>query len=252
MMFLALLAALQVAAPVKPAKPLDSKDARSVAEHAIYATRTQQRYETAFKIHKNVGGTDIDYEGTSLTVGQGILIERYLVTGGREVSAVRAGKVVWIWVEAGKESQWVSTDESGDSDIARGEQNPEEVLAILAANLNETAFDAKGVPELRLTGKALAAVLRANPALDGVDPEKSRLAVRFDLDKSGRLDKLTMSGELERTVEGKVLKASYAADVRMTSYNGKGAIQVTDAKGKPLPLNDPIEESLRLLGLKVN
>lgn len=243
MLFLTLLAALQVAAPVKPAKPLDPKDAKSVAEHAIYATRTQERYETFFKVKATLAGGDISYEGTSVSVGQGLLIECYSGSGGRDVRAIRAGASVWMFDH--RLEEWVDTAWSNETSIARGLHDPDEVLDLLTKHLDLVKPGADGSPEVSLTGKLLAAVIKANSALGNVDPDKSQFDLKLGVDKSGRVESLGMSGIFLATLDGKSIKNTYEAEVKVTGYNGKGAIQVTNAKGKVLKFNDDIEKAIQ-------
>jgi hypothetical protein len=238
--------AFQVAGPVKPAGPLDPKEARSVAEHAIYATRTQERYETTFKVHATLAEGELDYEGKNLVVGPGILREQYSGSGDRDVRAIRVGESVWAYDRTLRD--WVNTKESNESSFARGFENPEEVLLLLSRNLQGATFGAGGAPELSLTGKTLGSLLKANPAFGSVDPDQSHLEVRLEIDTAGRLQALHMTGKFLATVDGKTVKTKYSAEVHVTAYNGKGPLQFLDEKGMPMPFSAEITEALKATG----
>jgi hypothetical protein len=236
-----LWAAMQV---VPPEKPLDRKDARSVAEHAIFNTRKQERYETAFKatIAPAVGDR-FERKGTSLWLSQGILSLHYLASGNRDMNVLRVRDEVWIYSHHERVKDWVTAAQDGDERAGRGLENPEEALALLSSHLAEARFDAKGNVEMALAGKSLAAALKGHPQADEIDPDASSMKALLETDKDGRLKSVAFSATLRPKDKKSNLAGSYEASADF-SYTGKGALRAVDAAGKELPFSDVILKAI--------
>jgi hypothetical protein len=233
MSLLLLMAAAQVS---PPAKPLDPKDARSVAEHAIFNTRKQGRYETAFKaILAPAEGDRFERKGTSLWLSQGILSLHYMASGNREMNVLRVQDDVWIYSHGFK--QWATAAEDGDDQAGRGLENPEEALALLSSHLDKARFDSKGSIELALVGKALAEVLKGFPQADDIDTDASSMKVRLEKDSVGRLKSVAFLATLRPKKKALNIAGSYEASAEF-SYDGKGALRAVDEGGKELPFSE--------------
>lgn len=233
MVSLILCAALQVA---KPEKPLDAKDASSVVEHAVYNTRSQKDYETAFTSRMTpAGGAAFERQGTCLWMAPGLLSLHYTGSGREEMNVIRAGREVWVY----RLDEWETAEEAGKDGAGRGIQNPDEVLAVLSRHAARAKFDAKGEIDLEIPGADLVKILN-NP---GVDPLKSSLTVHVTKDKDLRVKSLTLKASVTFKDPG-TPAAAYEGRVDVTGFNGAKPIQAVDAKGTVIPLAEKVRRSI--------
>jgi len=233
MMSLILWAALQAA---KPEKPLDPKDAASVVEHAVYNTRSQKNYETAFKSRVKSPGSDaFERQGTCLWMAPGLLSLHYTGSGREEMNVIRAGRDVWVY----EDNQWLSADETTKGGAGRGIQNPDEVMAVLSQHAARAKFDAKDEIDLEIPGADLVKIIN-NPE---VDPLKSSLTVHVRTDKDLRVKSLTLKANVTFKDPG-TPAAAYEGHVDVTAFNGARPIQAVDAKGTEIPLAEKVRKSI--------
>lgn len=227
MTWLILLAALQ---PARPEKPLDPKDARSVAEHALYATRTQQNYTAAFKsLLKPAKGDAFKREGTCLWTASGLLSLNATGSGGEETNVLRAGDRVWVrsfdaWTDAGV---------AGKDGAGRGIQNPDEILAVLGRHLDKAVFTTDRAVAVTLGGDDLRKLV---PEGSEFDPAKSAVTIRLEADRDGRVKKIGIEASLQ-TPAG---KAGFTAEIEVTGYNQNAAPKAIDSAGKEIPYSTAI------------
>jgi hypothetical protein len=243
MMALALWAALQSAPPAKPEKPLDPKDARSVAEHAVYNTRSQGDYQTRFTTRLDFPGSDpLRREGVCLWVSPGILSLHYWGAGGEDRNVLRAKDDVWVFERAGDLNTWCKAEAAGKDGAGRGFENPDEVLSALARHLDTANFGDAGVIDLKFSGADLGRIVKGDTELD---PAKSSATVRLETDKDARVKKISLSASLQPKDPKVPGPAVFTAGVEVTAYNGKPPLKAVDAKGKDLPFTKEIQEAIR-------
>jgi hypothetical protein len=224
---LLLAVALQANPPVKPAKDLDPQDPQSIADHAIFNTRIQRCYETVYtaSLATNIG--TIDYKGQSVWVAPGVLYLHYTATGNDEQKVVRVGdKDVWVhnWRYG-----WATDAEAGKEGVARGIQNPDDVLSILAKHTATGVKPLKpGLLGMTFNGAAIGRMLQGQVP-GGINPANSSATVQLEVDEKFRIRKLL----LDATVNG---ANRYKAEVTVVSYNEATEIKFSDEKDKPIPL----------------
>jgi len=232
MLSLILCAALQAA---KPEKPLDPKDPASVVEHAVYNTRSQKNYETAFTSRMKATGSDaFERQGTCLWMAPGLLSLHYTGSGREEMNVIRAGRDVWVY-----QGEWLTAEEAFKDGAGRGIQNPDEVMAVLSQHASRAKFDAKGEIDLEIPGADLVKIIN-NPE---VDPLKSSLTVHVEKDKDLRVKSLTLKASVTFKDPGSPA-AAYEGRVDVTAFNGAKPIQAVDAKGTVIPLTEKVRTSI--------
>jgi hypothetical protein len=220
-----------------PAKPLDPKDARSVVEHALYNTRSQKSYETAFWARLEAPLGAYDYKGRSVWVSPDILYLEFSGSGKNEQKIVRAGeKSVWVYDSL---QGWFTAEERGAGGAGRGIQNPDEVLGLLAKHTATAKFLKSGAIELAFTGNDLVKIMKGHaPA---INPKTSSATVELVVDKETRIQKFACDATL---VSPAGEKNRYTSEVTLVAYNGATELIFTDEKKRPLPLPAPIKEGI--------
>lgn len=243
-----ILAACQIEPPHKPEKALDPGDAKSLAGHAIYNTRTQKGYRTKFKARLAAPGSDaLDYEGTGAWITPGVLYIQYSGSGGREQKIVRAGERA-IWVHHAI-AGWVTADEVGDSGAGRGMQNPDEILALLARHLGTARLRAGDVVEVPFTGADIEKIMKEQTQKGAFDWAKSEASIELHVDAETRLKKLACRASLvsaDPNVPGRV---TYSAEVEVADYGAAAEMKFVDDTRKEIPLTaamrKAVEETLK-------
>jgi hypothetical protein len=235
--------ACQARPPEKPQQPLDPQNARSLAEHAIYNTRTLS-YQTKFKARLAAPqGDPIDYQGTSLRHPQGVLYIHYTATGGDLKNIVNAGESkIWVWHEGAGE--WVTPEEIGSPGIGRGIQNPDEILDTLSRHLEGARLLSPGVVEVSFAGEALQKIMKDQARLDAFDWKESKASIELHTDDQIRLKKLVCRAELKSTDPNIKGWVKYTGDIEAETYAPEKEMKFLDEDKKPIPLNAEIRKAV--------
>ncbi len=244
-----LTAAPQGDAPVKPEKPLDPKDPRSLAEHAAYNTRTQQSYRSGFTARIAFpGGDPIEYRGSSLWVAPSLLYIHYTASGGDLKNILRAGvdkkgvPNVWIHHEA---AGWVTPADLGMPGAARGIQNPDEVLAVLARHLDKAKLLEPGVVEVSFGGNDIGNIMKDQAQKGAFVWKESSATVRLHVDlQTTRLEKFTCEASLQSANPQAPGVVRYTAEVKVEAFNRETEMKFTDEKKQAIPLDKEILEAV--------
>jgi hypothetical protein len=241
-LFSLMLTASQGTVPLKPAKPLDPKDAGSVLEHAAFNTRSQGSYETKFKARLTTSGAPLDYEGNCVWVHPGVLFVHYTASGGDEKMIVRAGdKDVWIWNSL---VGWVTADEAGMAGAGRGIQNPDEVLSVVARHSGGAKLTKSGVVELNFSGDDIEKIMREQASRGAFLWNQSSARLEVIVDGENRLQRFTCDATLrpsDPAVKGTV---GYTADVTLVGYNGARELKFYDEKKREIPLRPDMKQRI--------
>src|SRR6185503_4009627 len=229
--------ACQGSPSAKPAKELDPKDGRSVLEHAAFNTRTQQSYETKFKAQLTTSGAPLDYNGRCVWVRPGVLFVHYTASGGDEKMIVRAGDSdVWVWNPL---VGWVTSEEAAIPGAGRGIQNPDEVLALLAANAEHAKLAKPGVIEMPLTGGVIANIMKGQANQKAFNWQNSKANLGVSVDADNRLQMFTCDATLDAIgagANGANATVKYTGEVTLVGYNGAREIKFLDEKKREIPL----------------
>lgn len=197
------------------------------ARAVIDAVRAQQSYRTQFSADIRIPNSDpMAIRGEALWVSGGVLFIDYTATGGDHKRIVRVGERVWVYYEPAEE--WVAPEEVGMGGAGRGVHNTDEVLATLSKYVAgarlagaETQDGQKlDAIEIVMTGADIEKVMREQAQQGAFDWTRSKATMRALSDAANLLRRLTSSAELvsaEPDMKGQVV--TYAADVRITSYN---------------------------------
>ncbi len=236
--------ACQAKPPEKPQQPLDPQNARSLAEHAIYNTRTRS-YQTRFKARLAAPqGNPIDYKGTSLWVSPGVLYIHYTATGGDLKNIVNAGpSKIWVWHES--LGDWITPAEIGSPGIGRGIQNPDEVLDTLSRLLEGARLRAPGVAEMNFTGEVIQKIMKDQARADAFDWKASKATIELHTDAETRLKKLVCRAELKSAdpnVKGVVI---YSAEFEAETYAPEREMKFLDEDKKAIPLTAEIRQAIK-------
>jgi hypothetical protein len=219
---------------------IDPKDAASVLEHAVAATRTQKSYETSFKARLSVAKGDIDYSGRQVWVSPGILYLGYTATGGDDRKIVVAGKDAWIYTaQAG---EFMSADENGASGAGRGIQNPDEVLAMVGKNCKSAKFRKSGAIELSFAGHDLKQILKDHVQDAGINWAQSSARLELNVDADRRLKNCSCAASLAG--KGPI---QYSMDLTFVSYNTTAELKFSDEKNSPIPFTPAMKEKMAVL-----
>jgi hypothetical protein len=226
-LMLAAVLAVAIDPPVKPVAEFDPRDPKSIVDHAIFNTRTQKCYETIYTARLATTAGAIDYKGRSVWVAPGVLYLHFTATGKDEQKIIRAGeKDVWVYHSLGG---WGSDAELGKVGYARGIQNPDEVLGVLAKHTETGVKQLKpGTLAVSFNGQAIARILQGQ-FQGGINPATSSAAVHLEVDDSIRIRKLTF----DATVNG---TNRYTSEVTVVAYNDATELKFTDEKNQPLQL----------------
>jgi|ERR1041384_6312130 hypothetical protein len=234
-----LLLALQLA---KPEKPLDPKDASSVADHVIFNTRSQERYEIAFTSTLSVPGTQaFERKGSCVWVSPGILCMQYTGSGGEDMKVIRAGSRIWVYCL----DQWATDEEAGKVGAGRGLQNPDQVLELLSKRADKCRFAKDGL-EFTFTGKDLGALLGNQT---DIEFDKSSSKVTVEVDGDNRLKKLKMNSTL-LPKDSKNPSGTCDATIDVLSFNGKMPLKVVNSKGREIPFSVTIQQAIEAISPK--
>ena len=238
------LAACQVPPPAKPDKSLDPKDPGSVVQHAVFNTRSQKSYETRFKATLTAPGSDpIQYDGQSVWAAPSVLFIQYSASGGDHKKGVRAGaKDCWVWHTVAEE--WVTAEEAGLSSFARGLQNPDEVLSVLARHTGGAKIAETGAVRITLSGNDIEQIMREQAQSGAFDWAKSTAAVVLRTDAENRLKQFTVEASLTSTDPNVKGEVKYAGQVDVVAYNGARTLKFTDEKNREIPLNKDIQTAI--------
>jgi len=228
-----LLLACQVPPPAKPAKELDSKDARSVLEYAAFNTRTQKSYETKFKARLSTTGAPLDYDGRCVWVNPGVLFVHYTASGGDEKMIVRANNDVWVYNPL---VGWVTADEAGMPGAGRGIQNPDEILAIISQQTSTARLPKPGSIELNFSGGHLQSIMKDQANKGAFDWKESKADLGMTVDPQNRLQKFTCDATLKPTDPNVKGAVQYTAEVNLVAYDGDREIKFLDEKKREIPL----------------
>ena len=226
-LMLAAVLAVAIDPPVKPVGEFDPRDPKSILDHAIFNTRTQKCYETAYTARLATTAGAIDSKGRSVWVAPGVLYLHFTATGKDEQKIVRAGdKDVWVYHSLGG---WGTDAELGKVGYARGIQNPDEVLGTLAKHADAGVKQLKpGLLAVTFNGQAIARIL-AGQFQGGINPANSNASVNLEVDDSIRIRKLTFNA----TVNG---ANRYTSEVTVVAFNDATELKFTDDKNQPLAL----------------
>ena len=220
-----LAVALQANPPVRPVGELDPRDPKSIVDHAIFNTRTQKCYETAYTARLATPAGAIDYKGRNVWVAPGVLYVHFTATGKDDQKIVRAGeKDVWVHHSLGG---WGTDAEVGKEGAGRGIQNPDEVLSVLAKHTDTGVTQLKpGLLAVTFNGQALARLMRGQ-IQGGINPANSSAVVHLEVDDTIRIRKLTC----DATVNG---TSRYTSEVTVVAYNDATELKFTDEKNQRL------------------
>ena len=229
---LAVLAmALQGNPPVKPVGELDPRDPKSVVDHAIFNTRTQKCYETAYTAQLATPAGAIHYKGRSVWVAPGILYLHFTATGKDEQKIVRAGdKDVWVHHSL---AGWGTDAEAGKVGYGRGIQNPDEILSVLAKNTDTAKQLKPGLVAVTFNGQAIARIMR-NLVPGGINADASTAVVPLEVDETIRIRKLLCNATIGLAGNGGVHR--YTSEVTVVAYNDANEIKFSDDQNQPIPL----------------
>jgi hypothetical protein len=228
-----LLLACQAPPPAKPAKELDSKDARSVLEYAAYNTRTQKSYETKFKARLTTTGAPLDYNGRCVWVSPGVLFVHYTASGGDEKMVVRAENDVWVYNPL---VGWVTADEAAMPGAGRGIQNPDEILAIIKDQSATAKLVQPGALEMNFTGGDIEGIMKEQANKGAFDWKQSKADLGLTVDPQNRLQKFTCDATLKPTDPNVKGTVQYTAEVSLVGYDGAREIKFLDEKKREIPL----------------
>jgi hypothetical protein len=232
MSVLAILAlAPQANPPVKPVGDLDPRDPKSVLEHAIFNTRVQKSYETAYtaRLANNIGA--IDYKGRSVWVAPGVLYLHFTATGKDEQKLIRAGEKVWLHHSLGG---WGTDSELGKVGYGRGIQNPDEILSALSQRIDAGVKQVKpGLLAVALNGPAIAQIMKG--LIQGViNPANSEATLQLEVDDTFLIRKMMCDATVGLVGGGGVNR--YTSEVKVVGYNDATEIKFTDEKERLIPL----------------
>lgn len=237
------LAACQVQPPSKPAKALDPKDPKSVAEHAIYNTRSQSSYETRFKARvAPPKGSALEYTGQSVWVAPGVLYIHYTDSGGGFQNIVRVREKAWAYHLLGG---WATAEELNLPSAGRGIQNPDEVLDVLSQHLAGAKLAAPNVVEFSFAGQDIEKIMREQAKKGAFDWKESQATVRLDVDGDTRIKKLSCEASLKSTDPAVAGKVAYAAQVDVTTFNGAKELAFQDDAKQPVELTQEMIQAIR-------
>jgi outer membrane lipoprotein-sorting protein len=231
-----LLLACQGVSPAKPAKELDPKDGKSVLEHAAYNTRTQKSYETKFKARLTTSGAPLDYNGRCVLVYPSILYVHYTASGGDEKMIVRADNDVWVYNPL---VGWVDSDQAAMPGAGRGIQNPDEILALLAANAGFAKLRKPGEIELALTGDDIEKIMKGQANKNAFNWKNSKADLGLTVDSQNRLQTFTCDATLDAIgagANGGNATVKYTGEVTLVGYDGAREIKFLDEKKREIPL----------------
>lgn len=230
---LAILAlALQADPPVKPVGAVDPANPKSVVDHAIFNTRVQASYETAFKVRLTISAGTFDYRGRSVWVSPGVLYVHYTASGNDEKKIVRAGDKD-IWLHHSLSGEWVPAEDFGNDGAGRGVQNPDEVLGILARHTEAARQRKPGLLVLTFNGDALARIMNGQ-VQGGINPRNSSARVEVEVDDTLRVRRIACDASIGAVRGGGVSR--YTSEVTVVAYNEATEIQFTDEKNRAIAL----------------
>jgi outer membrane lipoprotein-sorting protein len=238
-----LLAACPAAGPqAKPARDLDPKDPKSVAEHAAYNTRSQKSYETKFKaVLTPPQGDSLKYDGQCLWVSPGVLYIHYTASGGDEKNIVRVGSQVWVYHSL---VGWVTADEAGMPGAGRGIQNPDEVLGVVARHSGAAKLRQPGLVDMTFSGEDIEKIMREQSQQGAFEWKESSAAVELQADGDHRLKKFVCQATLKPS-DAKVGGAvKYSAEVEAVGYNGATELKFLDEKKQEIKLSGDIRKAI--------
>lgn len=225
-----------------PAKPLDPKDPRSVAEHAAHNTRTQKSYETRFKAKLTPPqGDPLEYVGQCVWAAPGVLYIHYTASGGDEKNIVRVGNQVWVYHSL---VGWVTADEAGMPGAGRGVQNPDEVLAVVAKHSGAAKLREPRLVDMTFSGEDIEKIMKEQSQSGAFEWKQSSAAVELQADPDDRLKKFACQAVLkpaDPAVKGVV---KYAAEVEAVGYNGAAALKFLDEKKQEIKLSESIRKAI--------
>jgi hypothetical protein len=219
---------------------LDPKDAASVVEHAVQATRSAKSYETSFKARLSVAKGDIDYSGGQVWVSPGILFLGYTATGGDDRKIIVAGKDAWIY--AAQAGEFMSADENGASGAGRGIQNPDEVLAMVGKNCKAAKFLKSGAIELSFSGDDLKLILKDHVQDAGINWIQSSARLELSVDAARRLKTCSCAASLAAKDP-----VRYSMDLTFESFNTTTELKFSDEKNRPIPFTPVMKERMAAL-----
>ncbi len=246
-------------------------DPKEAARGTIQKTRAQKCYSTSFKTRLTPpAGDSMEYEGKALWVSPGVLYVHYTGSGGRDRKVIRAGSKVEyachvfkdkpgkcpkcerdlkrvetpnIWIHS--KFGWQTADEFGDTDAARGIQNPDEVLKALLDHLDSATFVDKSSIKLTFTGEDIAKVMQEQGRQDGVDWKRSKAEILMNVDGEGRLGKITLSASTVSTDPAARGTGKFDATVEVVKYGAETRMRFVDAETKrEIKLSDEIQKAI--------
>jgi hypothetical protein len=235
-----LVAALLWACQAAPAH-----DPGRVAEEAARSTRAQKSYQTRFKAKLTPPqGDALHYDGTCVSVSPGIVFIHYTASGGDEKNIVRAGDRVWVLHSI---VGWTTADEAGMPGAARGIQNPDEILSVLARHSAGAKLRSPGVVDLVFAGEDIEKIMKEQAQAGAFVWKESQANVSLEVDADSRLKKFTCDAVLkpaDPNVKGTV---RYQAEVETVSFNQVDELKFTDEEKKPVPLRDDMRKAIQQL-----
>jgi len=228
--------------PAKPARDLDPKDPKSVAEYAAYITRTQKSYETTFKAKLTPPqGDTLDYSGRCVWAAPGVLYIHYTASGGDEKNIVRVGNQVWIHDRI---VGWVTSDEAGMPGAGRGVQSPDDILSVIGRHTGSATFRDGGLVDLAFAGEDIEKIMKEQSQSGAFDWKESKAAIGIQADPDHRLKKFTCQATLkpgDPKVNGLV---KYTAEVEAVGYNGAAELKFQDDEKKEIKLSADIRKAI--------
>jgi outer membrane lipoprotein-sorting protein len=211
------------------------QDPAAAVKAAIEKTRASSSYKVTFKSSAKVPKSDaVVTEGESVWVNPGVLFIHSKATGGKEQAIVRTGTEVQVYNEDVQD--WVDSVSVGETSAARGVENPDVMLAMLAGHLEKAAWtpDKKGV-HLAMQGDDIAKIA-SEQGDKSFDWANSSATVDLILDAGGRVASISCSSQLalkDPAMAGKT--ADYTASVSIVAYDKDRELKF-ELKGKPLDI----------------
>ncbi len=223
---------------IKPSRDPDPNDPQVVLASAIHNTRSQKSYELTYKARLSSPARAVDYAGRCVWVSPGILYIQYQTPGHDDKKVIRAGeKDVWVYHPLSED--WYTAEEVGLPSVARGINNPDEVLAILERYKDTPRLLKPGVIEVTIDGNDLAEILKNYFHNLAINPRDSSARLELTLDRQSRLQKVTF----DATVSGMRITAKAI----IVGYNEALEIKFTDDKDRPIFLGPEMRAKMSLI-----
>jgi hypothetical protein len=148
---------------------------------AVSKTRAEKSYEVLFDAVGAAGAAPLGKKGSALRCAPGVLLLDVDTARTKKTQAIRVGDQVWVY--APLFGEWLPPDEAGETGIAYGLTNPDELLRLIAQRAWNARFKGK---DLEIALQGAPAVALANK-LTNENWVNARVDVRLQRDAAGRL-----------------------------------------------------------------